>query len=261
MLPLSVPLFVPADRPQLFAKAAAAGADAVILDLEDAVSDDRKAEARAQVKAAPDLGLPVVVRCNPPASRHFAEDMAALRDSRFDAVMLPKYEMRADAEAVLRLVGREVPIIALVETAAGLLNAFVAHSLKGASQAAFGSLDFAADIRCRHEFEELRCARSLLVLAARAAGLPAPLDGVTLDIRDPQAVARDAAAARQLGFGGKLCVHPAQIAPARAAFRPSPEELAWAQRIVAAAASGGVSNVDGTMVDAPVLARARQILR
>lgn len=261
MRPLCCPLFVPADRPRLFLKAAAAGADAVILDLEDAVGEAGKAQARANVTSLPDLGVPVIVRCNSTASTHFALDMASLRDARFDALMLPKYESRDAAETAFRLLGREIPIVALVETAAGLLNAIAAHSLVGVAQAAFGSLDFAADIRCRHEFAELHCARSLLVLASRAAGLPAPLDGVTLDVADPNAAAGDARAARRLGFGGKLCVHPVQVGSVREAFRATPEEIEWARRVVAAAATDGVSKVDGTMVDAPVLARARQILQ
>lgn len=255
------PLFVPADRPERFAKAAAAGGDAVILDLEDAVGRDRKAEARANIRAMADLGVPVAVRCNSVATGHFAADMESLRDSRFDALMLPKYEGRANAEAAWRLLGREVPIIALVESASGLLGALHAQTLHGVAQAAFGSLDFAADIRSEHGFQELLLARSMLVIASRAAGLPAPLDGVTADLRDPAAAEDDARAARRLGFGGKLCVHPSQIAAVREAFRPSQADIEWARRVLAAAEDGGVSSVDGAMVDAPVLQRARQILQ
>lgn len=261
MQALHCPLFVPADRPERFAKAAAAGCDAVILDLEDAVSGARKAEARANIRAMADLGVPVAVRCNGVATAHFAADMESLRDCRFDALMLPKYERRENAEAVWRLLGREVPIIALVESASGLLDAVHAQALAGVAQAAFGSLDFAADIRCEHSFQELLLARSMLVMASRAAGLPAPLDGVTADLHDAAAAEADARAARRLGFGGKLCVHPSQIAAVREAFRPSQADVEWAQRVLAAAEAGGVSSIDGAMVDAPVLERARQILQ
>ena len=137
-----------------------------------------------------------------------------------------------------------------------------ARRIAGAgARLAFGSIDFAADIGCAHVREALLSARSELVLASRLAGRAAPLDGVTTSINDPDLVRGDAAHAAMLGFGGKLLIHPAQVEPARAGFRPTPDELAWAERVLAAGRDGRATTVDGAMVDAPVRLRAEQVRR
>jgi citrate lyase subunit beta/citryl-CoA lyase len=127
---------------------------------------------------------------------------------------------------------------------------------------AFGSIDFALDIAADHDDPALLLARSTLVLASRAAGLPAPVDGVTSHVHDTVKVTTDARRSRALGFGGKLCIHPAQIGPVAEAFAPSAAEVAWAREVVsrAVAAQGGAIEVHGQMIDRPMLSRAERLL-
>lgn len=170
--------------------------------------------------------------------------------------MLPKTEA---AGAVARVKARTgLPVIALIETARGLAR--VEEIATEAAQLAFGSIDYAADLGMQHTATALYHARSQIVLASRLAGIAAPLDGVTTAVRDEDQLRRDCAHAVELGFGGKLLIHPDQIAPARAAFAPDAATVDWALRVLAAEGAGAVL-VDGDMVDAPVLARARQVLR
>lgn len=257
---LSLPLFLPADRLERLTKARAAGADAVILDLEDAVAADRKDAARDALAAAladGDDAVPVLVRVNVAGTPWHAADLAACAALPLAGIVLPKAESEDAVASVAYATG--LPVIALIETAAGLR---AAHGIAAASaRIAFGSIDFAADIGCAHTREALLLARSTLVLAARGGGQPAPIDGVTTAIHDGELIADDCRHAGALGFGGKLLIHPAQIAPARAGFAPTPEEIAWARRIIEAAGDKAAVAVDGAMVDAPVILRAGQILK
>jgi citrate lyase subunit beta/citryl-CoA lyase len=247
------PLFVPGDRPERFAKAAASGADAVIIDLEDAVAPDHKALARAGLAQLPS-GLPVFVRVNAVGSGWFEEDMAAIAGLPLAGVMLAKTESAADVARV-----EDFQVIALIETARGLASAREIAATLGVARLAFGSIDFCADLGVSHAREALLMARSELVLASRLGGLAAPLDGVTTSILDPALIEDEARYAQGLGFGGKLCIHPAQIPAVQHGFMPGAAQIEWAKRILAAGDAGAVA-VDGAMVDAPVRARARAIL-
>ncbi len=170
--------------------------------------------------------------------------------------MLPKAETAADVAEAARAAG--VPVVALIESARGVAGA---REVAGAAaRLLFGSIDLAADLGCAEERDALLSARCEVVLASRLAGLPAPIDGVTPGYRDPAPVEADARYAARLGFGGKLLIHPAQIAPARAGFAPTEAEVAWAQRVLAAAEDGRAVALDGAMVDAPVRMRAERIL-
>ena len=172
------------------------------------------------------------------------------------AVMLAKAETAADVEATSAATGG--PVVALIESARGLA---AARPIAAASaRIAFGSIDFAADMGSTHTRTALAFARSELVLASRLAGRAAPIDGVTTSIKDPDLICADAAHACELGFSGKLLIHPAQIAPAIDGFRPSADDLAWAERVLAAQGAGAAA-IDGAMVDAPVLLHAEQIVR
>lgn len=252
---IRAPLFVPANRPERFAKAAASGADAVILDLEDAVAADAKDAARAALEVA-FTGLPVIVRINAHGTPWHDADMAAVSALRPAAVILPKAEDGAVVAAVVAALGG-VPVIALVETARGLANAR-AIAAAGVARLAFGSVDFCADLGCAHLREVLLPARSELVLASRLAGIAAPLDGVTVQLDDLSASHDDAAHARALGMTGKLCIHPRQVAEVTRAFAPTEQEIDWARRVLAS--GDGAASVDGAMVDEPVRIRARAIL-
>lgn len=254
-------LFVPADRPERFAKAAAAGADAIIVDLEDAVAPTAKDGARAGLAtalAALEQTVPVFIRINATGTPWHAADLALASTLPVAGIVLPKAENAAALLAIRSGLSKKA-LVALVETAKGLSGA---EEIAAASdRIAFGSVDFAADLGCAHVREALLFARSRLVIAARLAGAPQPIDGVTLSIKDEGAVEDDARYAASLGFSGKLLIHPAQIAPARGGFSPSPDDIAWAERIVAGSADGAARAVDGIMVDAPVLARAHHILQ
>jgi len=252
-----VPLFVPATRPERLAKAAQSGADALILDLEDAVAPADKAAAREGLATLTLPDLPVILRINAAGTEWHEADLAMAARLDLAAVMLPKAEDAATLGRVHSATGK--PTLALVETAVGLSQLAAIASAPGLSRLVFGSVDFSADIGCAHEPEPLLFARSQIVLASRLAGLAAPIDGVTLAFSDDAAAEEDARRAAALGFGGKLCIHPRQIAPVLCGFAPSPEETEWARKVIDAAGADAVA-IEGMMIDAPVRRRASQIL-
>lgn len=254
-------LFVPGSRPERFAKALAAGASRVIIDLEDAVGPDDKDAARDAVRAWLSPEHPVVVRINGADTPWFAADLALCADAGVSTVMVPKAEQPAVAE-VMRAGARGV--IALVENAAAFAALGLLASAPGIERLAFGSIDFQADLGMRDATEDdLVAFRSALVLASRAAHIAAPIDGVTVALDDDARLREDVLRARRLGFAGKLCIHPRQVAVVNTLFAPSGEEVAWARRVVEAirAAKGNAVSVDGRMVDRPVVLRAESILR
>jgi citrate lyase subunit beta / citryl-CoA lyase len=254
-------LFVPGNRPERFEKAAATAADLVVVDLQDAVPEDQKEAARAAASGWLRGDARGAVRVNPTASAHHQPDVNALSGlPGLLAVVVPMAEDPAALAALHAHLGPGVEVVALVETALGLSRATEIAGTTGVSRIAFGHLDFAADIAASPDAASMLMARSSLVVASRAAGLPGPVDGVTTALDDSSAAASDAASALALGFTGKLCVHPRQVDPVNAAFSPGSDELAWAHRVVAAASAGGVVRVDGQMVDPPVVRRAQSIL-
>ncbi|SDD26790.1 citrate lyase subunit beta / citryl-CoA lyase [Ruegeria marina] len=253
-------LFVPADRPERFAKAMGSGADRVILDLEDAVRPEAKPAARAAIRAAA-LDWPrVVVRVNPATTEFIADDLSAVAATGAMAVMLPKAEEPREVARVRDAIGREIEVIPQIETALGLERVDALLGAQGVRRVAFGHLDYALDLGCVPEWEALTLARQRLVWRSRLAGRDAPVDSVTPEL-DPARVAEDTARAKALGMGGKLLIHPAQVAPSAESFAPTEAELAWARRVLAAVAAGaGAIAVDGRMVDKPVEDAARRIL-
>jgi citrate lyase subunit beta/citryl-CoA lyase len=253
-------LFVPGDRPERFAKACASGAHAVIVDLEDAVAPENKAAARAAVAAWLHPDHPVIVRINAADTEWFREDRALAGRPGVAGILLPKAERLEDI-AALRAAGAPM-VLPLIETAAGYDQARTLAGAAGVQRLVFGSIDFQLDLGITGEDEALLAFRSGLVLASRLAGIAAPVDGVSTALDDPARLAADAARARQLGFGGKLCIHPKQVQGVNAAFSPSEAEVSWAKRELEAAgiANGAAIAVDGKMVDRPVLLRARAIL-
>lgn len=245
---IRAPLFVPANRPERFVKAAGSGADAVILDLEDSVAPDAKSAARDAL-AKDFTELPVIVRVNAVGTTWHEDDMRAVRALNPAAIILPKAEA-----ATVAIPG--VPVIALIESARGLADArWIAPQV---ARLAFGSIDYCAELGCAHLREVLLPARSELVLASRLAGITAPIDSVTTALDDISVTEGDAAHARELGMTGKLCIHPRQIGPVILAFQPSESELDWARRVVVS--GDGAVQVDGAMVDEPVRIRARSLL-
>lgn len=259
-------LFVPGDRPERFDKALASGADAVVLDLEDAVAPPAKPGARAQVAAL--LGRTrerLVVRINDPATPWFDDDLALLRAAGAPAVMLPKAEQAAHLEAV-RAACPGIAVLALIETATGVLAAEALAAAPGVQRLVFGTLDYALDMDLQGPLAAtlgLDFAAARLALASRAAGLPPPVAGVTPAIDDEAALIADLDRARAFGFGAKLCIHPRQVAPVHARLAPGADELHWAQRVIAAAdaARGAAVQLDGRMIDRPVIERARRTVQ
>lgn len=265
-------LFVPGNRPERFVKALASGAHAVIIDWEDAVAPADKAAAREQLaQALPAFSAAerarLVLRINAAGTPWHADDLAALPDlaaQGLKAVVLPKAEDAAPLAAVATALGDGGALLPLIESAAGLDTLREIAATPQVLRLVFGHLDFQADVglACGPDEQELLSVRLQLVLASRRTGLPPPVDGVSTETRDMAVVRAHAERALRGGFGGKLCIHPAQVAAVHAAFAPSTEQADWARRVIEgfAAAQGGVFSIDGRMVDAPVVALARQLL-
>lgn len=263
MMPRSY-LFVPGDRLERCEKALASGADAVIVDLEDAVAPAKKDVAREALAAWLRPEHKVVVRINAAGTPWFDADLALAARPGVAALMLPKAE---SAQAVVRLVAAGArSVLPLIETAAGFEGLRTIASAPGVVRLVFGSIDFQLDLGMAHDGDDdadaLLFFRSQLVLVSRLAGLVPPVDGVSVAIDDAARIEADTRRARRLGFGAKLCIHPRQIEPVHAGFAPSLDEIDWARRVVAAnERSGGAAvAVDGRMVDAPVLRRAQRLL-
>ncbi len=256
-------LFVPSNRPERFDKALASGADRVIVDLEDAVPPDQKPTARETVRRwlsaepASDARR-VVLRVNAADTPWFTADLALCRLPGVAAVMLAKTE-RADDFAALR---DGPPVIALIESALTFENLRAIASSPNLQRLAFGAIDFQLDMGMRATFDELLYFRSQLTLASRLAHLPAPIDSPSTALGDDEAVGSEARRASRLGFGAKLCIHPRQVGVVNRSFAPSEDELDWARRVLAAAATsdGAAVGLDGEMIDKPVVLRAHAIL-
>ncbi|MDP2004383.1 MAG: CoA ester lyase [Rubrivivax sp.] len=264
-------LFVPGDRPERFAKALASGADAVVVDLEDAVAPAAKSAARAHVAqwlAGERERERVLVRINDENTPWFAADVAMLAASRAPAVMLPKAE-NVLVLADLRDACPGIALLPLVESARGLLAAQALAAATGVQRLVFGTIDYALDLDLGEvvglPHPALDHGAAQLALASRAAGIASPVAGVTAAIGDEVQLLADLARARLHGFGAKLCIHPLQIATVHDALMPALAELEWARRVLQAAAAAhaagqGAVQLDGRMIDKPVIERAHRIV-
>ncbi|MEJ2865030.1 HpcH/HpaI aldolase/citrate lyase family protein [Actinomycetospora flava] len=259
-------LYVPAHRPELLDKALAGPADAVVLDLEDAVPADAKAagrEAAVQAAAAP-RATPLWVRVNAVGTPWFADDVAALAGTALDGVRLPK---AGDPDTVAVLARRlDLPLHLLLESALGIEQAFaLARAHPHVVAVSLGEADLAADLGVRRP-DALAWARQRVVVAARAAGLAAPITSVWTDLADTDGLERDSREARDLGFFGRSVIHPRQVEPVHRAFTPSADEVAGARALLDsltdAAGRGESAWVDGQgrFVDPAVVAGAHRVL-
>ena len=287
-------LFTPALRPDRVLKAQGSGADCVVVDLEDAVAAADKDTAREHLLAlltgtheAGVLKGPVAVRVNSPQTEAGRADLAALRRAArahehsgsaraaaaavgasapgctdapelLDAVLIPKLETLEQVHEVRDGLGFELGIVGTVESAVGLLALEEIAADPAVVRLAVGALDLAFDLGCSADSRTMAAAMARVVTVSRACGIAGPLDSPTPEFRDLEPVRSAALRAREDGFTGKLCIHPAQVAEAAQAFAPTEDELAWARSVVEAV--DGASAVDGAMVDAPVIARARRLL-
>ena len=278
-------MFVPINKRDFIEKAWLRGADAIILDLEDAVPDADKVATRPLVRAVladlATVGPLVFVRVNSLATGLTAGDVEGVVAPGIDAIVLPKTEAPEDLDAVDAMLAAaerraglppgRVKVLPLVETARGLL---AASAIAGASPRvitiAFGSGDYTRDlelpaIRWSLEGTEIFYARAKLIVDARAAGRPGPIDGPYVAVRDAQGFEADCRTARRLGFRGKICIHPSQVTPANRLFAPDPEEVAFCRKVIeafkAAEATGSASiTVDGIFVDYPIVDKAARIV-
>lgn len=260
-------LFVPGNRPERFAKAIASGADAVVLDLEDAVPPAQKAAAREAVGAAlqsTGSAVPLILRVSTPASEAGAQDLAWLSQQPAPAgVMVAKSESADDLAAVQRA-APGAALLPLIESAAGYAALAQIAAAPGVLRLVVGHIDFMADtgLRCAEDERELDPLRFAVAMHTRLHRLEAAVDGVTTAIDDDERLRRDTRRALNFGFGAKLCIHPRQVAVVHAALAPAADELEWARRVIAAdaAAAGAAVQLDGKMVDLPVVLQARRIL-
>ena len=268
-------LFVPANRPDRYAKALASGAGAVIVDLEDAVASADKLAARIQLVAEfGKLSLAdrsrLALRINAAGTPWHEDDLlllSQLAQAGLAGVVLPKVESVAAVERVAAHIGQSCALLPMLESAAGLAQLDLVAARAGVTRLVFGNLDFQADLgmACGPDEAELQPVRLALVLASRRAGLPAPVDGVTPTTGRVDGGAQlqlDAQRSRRSGFGAKLCIHPDQVATVNAALGPTSAEVDWASRVLdhSARTGEGVFVLDGRMVDAPVLLLARRVL-
>jgi len=258
-------LFVPGHRPERFDKALASGADVIVLDVEDAVAPDDKPEARRAIArwcaaAAADRSR-LAIRINDPTTAWFADDLELLRSTAVAVAMLPKAEGPGHVAQVVRAMAADGFVVPMIESAKGVAGVEAIASAERVGRLAFGTLDYAVDLDLSGDERGLAYAASRIAVASKCAGLASPIAGVTLALDDEARLAADIAFARACGFGAKLCIHPRQVEAVRRLFAPTPDEIDWAARVVAAAEGhAGAFALDGTMVDRPVLLKAQAIL-
>lgn len=260
-------LFVPANRPERYAKALESGADAVIVDLEDAVALPQKEEARATLARwlrgnGPQPRL--WVRINAADTVWHGDDLLTFSALSMAGIVLPKAEEAKTLSSIARRLGPGRGLIALIESAAGLAAMREIAAVPGVQRLAFGSIDAQVDLgmQCGPEEEELMHFRMEMVMVSRLAGIAPPIDGVTTDFNDDAFLARMVQRARRMGFGAKLCIHPKQVEGVRRGFMPGEQELAWAEEVMAAvrASDGGAISLKGKMIDKPVILQAEKFL-
>lgn len=263
-------LYIPASKERALDKARSLDVDAIIFDLEDAVTPDAKVEARDTLKAALKEGgygaRAKIIRLNGLDSAWGREDAEAMKDAEADAFLLPKVSSAADVEALAAIIGKDKDIWAMIETPMGVIKAeeIAAHpQMKGFVA---GTNDLAKELNCRFRADRLPMITSLsmMLLAAKAHGIVA-IDGVYNQFKDDEGLAAECAQGRDMGFEGKTLIHPAQVAVCNEAFSPSAEEIDLAERQIAAfeeteASGQGVAVVDGKIVENLHVETARKIL-
>jgi citrate lyase beta subunit len=262
-------LYLPANRSSAVAKARTLAADAVILDLEDAVQPDAKGDARAAAVAAALEGgwgqRALFLRVNGIGTPWHADDMAAAHVDGFAGIVVPKVDTPAEAAGVVKHAGGR-PVLAMIETPAGVINAAAIAATPGVAALTAGMADLAKALNCGADAARtpLLYSLSAIVIAARAAGI-ACFDGVCTEFRNEAAFRAEAAQAKLLGFDGKTLIHPTQVDPCNAVFSPSAAEIAHAQAQIAAyeaalGAGRGVATLDGQMVEILHVEQARRLL-
>lgn len=265
-------LFLPADRLQRMEKALACGAHMVVVDLEDAVAPDAKPAARAALREQwtvldPTSRARIAVRINAASTPWHEDDcecIEALANDGLGGVVLAKTESLAPLGRLAQRAS-DVPLLPLIESAEGLAALDLIARAPRVARLLFGHLDFQVDLglQCSADEHELDAVRLAFVMASRRAGLPGPVDGVTVSLQHTEQLESDTRRSRRFGFTGKLCIHPSQVATVNASLGPTAAQVEWARRVLSAASEqpAGAFQFEGAMVDAPVIARARSYLQ
>ena len=255
-------LFVPGSKPERFDKALRSGADAVIIDLEDAVALDRKDEAHRSVVEWAHADRRVLVRVNARGTPWFEQDALLGKLPGVAGIVLPKAESADDVIALVSLAKRKIPVFPLIESAQGMWNALQIAKAPFVQQLMFGTLDFMVDMHMELDNDALNTQRAQLSLVSRVADIRPPIDGVTTNIEDVEQLKRDTLNGKRCGFAGKLCIHPSQVTTVKQCYAPSEQDIEWARRVLEASskAVGAAISVDGKMVDRPVVLRAQSIV-
>lgn len=261
-------LFVPANRPERFLKATASGADAVILDLEDSVPFESKKDARLAIKSSwqelKKSAVSLVIRINSPETKWGLEDLDFFQGlDGLNGVMVPKCESSSSLNRVSQnFIG--VPLLPIIESAAGYLALPEIAKTAYVSRLVVGHIDFLADsgMLCSEDQLELNSLRFQVAMCSRVGGLAPAIDGVTVSVDDVELIRADAERSIRFGFGGKLCIHPKQISIVHEILAPSADQISWANKVIdAMEISGGAAvQLDGKMIDLPVLLQAKRLL-
>ena len=261
-------LFVPGTRPERFTKALNSGADAVIIDLEDAVAAQDKDSARNAIRTAwptftADEKKRLIIRTNAPGTQFYSADLILAQELSVVCLLIPKAESLDQINGAAQILPNTA-LIPMIETALGLDHLKEIASSNQVLRLALGNLDLQTDLGmvCDAQETELQTARYQMVLASRLARITPPIDGVTPSTDDLARIEGDSQRAKRMGFGGKLCIHPNQIPAVKAAFMPTSEEIEWARKVIAAdqVSQGGAVKLDGRMIDRPVVLLAQRTL-
>lgn len=261
-------LFVPGTRPERFTKALNSGADAVIIDLEDAVAAQDKDSARNAIRSAwptftADEKKRLIIRTNAPGTQFYSADLILAQELSVVCLLIPKAESLDQINGAAQILPNTA-LIPMIETALGLDHLKEIASSNQVLRLALGNLDLQADLGmvCDAQETELQTARYQIVLASRLARITPPIDGVTPSTDNLARIEGDSQRAKRMGFGGKLCIHPKQIPAVKAAFMPTSEEIEWARKVISAdqVSQGGAVKLDGRMIDRPVVLLAQRTL-
>jgi len=261
-------LFVPGTRPERFTKALNSGADAVIIDLEDAVAAQDKDSARNAIRTAwptftADEKKRLIIRTNAPGTQFYSADLILAQELSVVCLLIPKAESLDQINGAAQILPNTA-LIPMIETALGLDHLKEIASSNQLLRLALGNLDLQADLGmvCDAQETELQTARYQIVLASRLARITPPIDGVTPSTDNLARIEGDSQRAKRMGFGGKLCIHPKQIPAVKAAFMPTSEEIEWARKVISAdqVSQGGAVKLDGRMIDRPVVLLAQRTL-
>ncbi len=261
-------LFVPANRPERFGKALSSGADSVILDLEDSVPLIAKADARTAIRQSwPQLhqaACAVVIRINSPDTEWGQQDLTDLQNlPNLAGIVVPKCESAQSLKTVAEAFAG-IPSLPIIESAAGYLALAEIAQAPHVCRLVVGHIDFLADtgMSCSQDQRELDALRFEVAMQTRRANLAPGVDGVTVSVDDEALIRADSERALRFGFGAKLCIHPKQVPVVHQAFAPTPSQIDWAQRVLAAmaASQGSAIQLDAKMVDLPVVLQAQRLL-